>query len=250
MDTDAFADPDFRDRLRKLLRLLASDHAQEADTARRMLLAHLAQHELSAHDLADRLAGPAQDHDRVAELRAALHHAEQRAARADAALRRAESALAQAPRPRSHRGRAARIGLAAGLVALPCAGLALLAATLFQPAPAPPAPASTPARLPPVTARGAQPFAPDPGADRSAMFSTGGAVREVRRPGGWVGTVTFNGTELRETVLPGAAVRATLMAGARVVVFATVSHDGVAWLEVSSDSGPGFVPASRVQKGG
>lgn len=248
MDTDAFADPDFRDRLRKLLRLLASDHEQEADTARRMLLAQLAQHNLSAHDLADRLAGPARDQDRVSELRTALRHAEQRAARTEAALRRAESALAQAPRPRSHRGRAARIGLAAVLVALPCAGLALLATTLLQPAP--PAPAPAPVRLPPVTARGVQPFAPDPGADRSAMFSTGGAVREVRRPGGWVGTVTFNGTELRETVLPGAAVRATLMAGARVLVFGTITHDGMAWLEVSSDSGPGFVPASRVQKGG
>ena len=246
MSINPFADPDFRDRLRKLLRLLASDQEQEADTARRMLLAHLAQHDLSAHELADRLAGPAVDQDRTPELRAALRHAEQRAAWMETALRRAEATLAEGARPRSRRSRAARIGLAAGLVVLPCAGLAFLAATLFQPSP----PAPAPVGLPPAAARGVQPFAPEPGADRSTMFSTGGAVREVRRPGGWVGTVTFNGTELRENVLPGAAVRATLPAGARVVVFSTVVHDGVAWLEVSSDSGPGYVSASRVQKGG
>lgn len=248
MSTDPFADPEFRDRLRKLVRLLASDHEQEADTARRMMLAQLAQHNLSAHDLADRLAGPAErrDQDRTAELRAALRHAEQRTVWMEAALRRAEAALAESARTRPRLGPGARVGLAAALVVLPCAGLAFLAAALFQPSP----PAPAPINLPPAAARGVQPFAPEPGADRSTMFSTGGAVREVRRPGGWVGTVTFNGTELRETVLPGAAVRATLQAGARVVVFGTAMHDGVAWLEVSSDSGPGYVPASRVQKGG
>jgi hypothetical protein len=54
-DTDPFADAAFVSRLQKLLPMLGSAQAAEADAARRKLLEHLGSHRLSLSDLAQRL---------------------------------------------------------------------------------------------------------------------------------------------------------------------------------------------------
>lgn len=240
---DPFADADFQERLRKLLRMLASDQEQEADNARRKLLSHLAQHDLSANDLADRLAGPPSEELEAA--RAAMRHAEQHAARADARRHRAEAALAEAMRGTTGKGRRLRIALAMLLVALPCAGIAAL--LLFN-APGPPprsvatsAPLASSAPPPPM-------LRDDMSPSGTAMFSTGGVVREVRQPAEWSGTVLVAGTELRSDMRPDAIVLATLGAGARVTVQRSVTYQGMEWLQVSTDDGPGFVPVGRVRR--
>lgn len=245
---DPFSDPEFQERLRKLLRMLASDQDQEADTARRKLLAHLAQHDLSANDLADRLAGPPSEE--IEAARAAMRHAEQHAARADARRHRAEAALAeaglvQAGRGATGKGRRLRIALALLLVALPCAGIAAL--LLLNVSGPPPRPVSAPLPLassaPPAPALREEPLP-----SGTAMFSTGGIVREVRQPAEWPGTILVAGTELRSDMRPDAIVLATLQAGARVTVQRSMTYQGMEWLQVSTEDGPGFVPVGRVRR--
>lgn len=240
---DPFSDPEFQERLRKLLRMLASDQDQEADTARRKLLSHLAQHDLSANDLADRLAGPPSEELEAA--RAAMRHAEQHAARADARRHRAEAALAEAARGTTGKGRRLRIALAMLLVALPCAGIAaLLLLNASGPSPRPaPAPRPLASSAPTATVPHEERSASD-----TAMFSTGGVVREVRQPAEWSGTVLVAGTELRSDMRPDAIVLATLGAGARVTVQRSVTYQGMEWLQVSTADGPGFVPVGRVRR--
>ncbi len=242
---DPFSDPEFQERLRKLLRMLASDQDQEADNARRNLQTNLAQNDLSANDLADRLAGPPSEE--IEAARAAMRHAEQHAARADARRHRAEAALAEAMRGTAGKGRRLRIALAMLLVILPCAGIAAL--LLFNASGPPPRQAAAPLPL----ASSAPAPAPAPHEDASssgtAMFSTGGVAREVRQPSEWSGTVLVAGTELRSDMRPDAIVLATLQAGARVTVQRSVTYQGMEWLQVSTDNGPGFVPVGRVRRG-
>lgn len=256
---DPFSDPEFQERLRKLLRMLASDQEQEADNARRKLLSHLAQHELSANDLADRLAGPPSEELEAA--RAAVRHAEQHAARADARRQRAEAALAETGlmtaaglaetgRGRSRRGRSLRIALALLLVVLPCAGVAgLLLYNASGPNAPGPAPSQPVTALSPLTAAPLAALPPAPAVrNETAMFSTGNVVREVRQPAEWSGTVLVAGTELRSDMRPDAIVLATLQAGARVTVQRSLTYQGMEWLQVSTADGPGFVPVGRVRR--
>lgn len=261
---DPFSDPEFQERLRKLLRMLASDQEQEADTARRKLLSHLAQHELSANDLADRLAGPPSEELEAA--RAAVRHAEQHAARADARRQRAEAALAETGlaetglmaaaglaetrRGRPRRGRGLRIALALLLVVLPCAGVAgLLLYNASGPNAPGPAPSQTVVAPMPLTTAPLAALPPAPAVrNETAMFSTGGVVREVRQPAEWSGTVLVAGTELRSDMRPDAIVLATLQAGTRVTVQRTMTYQGMEWLQVSTADGPGFVPVGRVRR--
>lgn len=240
---DPFSDPEFQERLRKLLRMLGSDQEQEAETARRKLLSHLAQHELSANDLADRLAGPPSEE--IEAARAAMRHSEQHAARADARRRRAEAALAEAMRASTGKGRRLRIALATLLVALPCAGIgALLLLNVSGPPPRPvPAPLPLASSAPPAPA-----LHEDVPPSGTAMFSTGGVVREVRQPTEWSGTILVAGTELRSDMRADAIVLATLQAGARVTVQRSLTYQGMEWLQVSTEDGPGFVPVGRVRR--
>lgn len=239
---DPFSEPEFQDRLRKLLRMLASDQEQEADTARRKLLQHLAQHDLSANDLADRLGGAPSEE--LAAARTAARHAEQRAARADERRVQAEFALAAGRPPGSRSSRATRVGLGVLLVAVPCAGLALFL-LLNGPAEAPvrrfaaPTPAAQAPRAAP------SPAAP---AEGTAMFSTGGMVSEVRQPPEWAGAILGGGTELRSDMRPDALVLAVLQEGERVTVQRAVTYQGSEWLQVNTTSGPGFVPIARVRR--
>jgi hypothetical protein len=59
-ETDPFSDAAFTSRLNKLLPMLGSAQAAEADTARRKLMEHLGQHRLSFTDLAQRLRNGAE----------------------------------------------------------------------------------------------------------------------------------------------------------------------------------------------
>ena len=240
---DPFAEPEFQDRLRKLLRMLASDQEQEADTARRKLLQHLAQHDLSANDLADRLSGSPSEE--LAAARTAARHAEQRAARADERRVQAEFALAAGRPPGSRSSRATRVGLGVLLLAVPCAGLALF--LLLN------GPTEAPVRrfAAPVPAPAAQAPRAGPGpasAAGTAMFSTGGMVSEVRQPLEWAGAVLGVGTELRSDMRQDALVLAVLQEGERVTVQRAVTYQGSEWLQVSTASGPGFVPTARVRR--
>ncbi len=246
---DPFADPEFQDRLRKLLRMLASDQEQEADTARRKLLQHLAQHDLTANDLADRLSGSPSEE--LAAARTAVRHAEQRAARAEERRAQAEFALS-AGRGGSRAGRRSsrgtRIGLGVLMLAVPCAGLALfllLSGRAESPSRrAAPAPASTALAAPAAP----RPAPGQPMAEGTAMFSTGGMVREVRQPAEWVGAISGAGAELRSDMRPDALVLAVLQDGERVTVQRAVTYQGAEWLQISTASGPGFVPTARVRR--
>ena len=251
--SDPFAEPEFQDRLRKLLRMLASDQDQEADTARRKLLQHLAQHDLSANDLADRLSGAPSEE--LAAARTAMRHAEQRAARAEERRAQAEFALGAGRggegvggRSRRRSSRGTRVGLGVLALAVPCAGLALF--LLLNRHAEPPARrvASAPASTAPAAPAAPRPPPSQPSAEGTAMFSTGGIVREVRQPAEWVGTVAGAGAELRSDMRPDALVLAVLQDGERVTVQRAVTYQGAEWLQVSTASGPGFVPVARVRR--
>lgn len=241
--SDPFAEPEFQDRLRKLLRMLASDQEQEADTARRKLLQHLAQHDLSANDLADRLSGTPSEE--LSAARTAARHAEQRAARAEERRAQAEFALA-AGRTGERSSRATRIGLGVLGLTASCAGLALflLLGRAETPARQVTAAPSAPSYAAP-TPRSAQGQAQG---DGTAMFSTGGMVREVRQPPEWTGVVAGSGAELRSDMRPDALVLAVLQEGERVTVQRALTYQGAEWLQVSTASGPGFVPVARVRR--
>ena len=241
---DPFAEPEFQDRLRKLLRMLASDQEQEADTARRKLLQHLAQHDLSANDLADRLSGSPSEE--LMAARTAARHAEQHAARADERRVQAEFALAAAGRIGGRSNRATRVGLGVLLLAVPCAGLALFL-LLNGPAEAPVRRFAAPTPAPAAQAPRAAPSLAAP-AEGTAMFSTGGMVSEVRQPPEWAGAILGVGTELRSDMRPDALVLAVLQEGERVMVQRAVTYQGSEWLQVNTTSGPGFVPIARVRR--
>ena len=131
------------------------------------------------------------------------------------------------------------------LLAVPCAGLALF--LLLN------GPTEAPVRrfAAPVPAPAAQAPRAGPGpasAAGTAMFSTGGMVSEVRQPLEWAGAVLGVGTELRSDMRPDALVLAVLQEGERVTVQRAVTYQGSEWLQVSTASGPGFVPTARVRR--
>ncbi len=118
--TDLLADPGTRERAAKLLRLLASDAAGEAEAARTALLRLLARHGATFDDLAHGLldAPPPSDvaPDEASALRVVLTATERRAALAEAASR---AASVEAKRLRAVAARWRAMGVAgAGVGAL------------------------------------------------------------------------------------------------------------------------------------
>ena len=184
--SDPFSDAEFTGRAGKLLRMLASDHAGEAEAARLKLLQWLDQHGTTINDVADRLGGPARRPAEpdfgngsgsardMAMLRAQVREAEIIAAEA---LRANERQRLQAARAMQERRRERLIGSGACL-ALAGLSLWLLARPAPAPvtvvrvvpaAPAPPPPAASPQR--PALQEAAPAMPPPPAWERPAYVT-------------------------------------------------------------------------------
>lgn len=251
---DAFRDPDFTERLVKLLAMLSTEHPAEADTARRKLLAHLQARGLSLADLVRRVQfSPAPPGRRGAEpfedqgdLREARELADRRyhdmlqenrrlvrlAATAEAearALRRKVGAL-----------RAAVLGVAAVAV-----GFLVIAIEIAFPAYL--------ASGDPIRMAESIPPRVQPWAEAAAAALPPPSSSPRRRPGeagtGEVGVIVAKQASLLTTADHTAPVRATLPHGARVLVVRTLEEDGLIWSEVRSAQGPGYVAATEIGSG-
>ena len=257
---DPFADPEMRERAAKLLRLLASDAAGEAEAARAALLRLLARHDASLDDLTQRLLGPAPDD--LPAVRAALAAAERRAALAEAAGR---DALVAARRLRLSTSRFRIVAIGAGGAASLLLALALLPSggndnrsgpqpvTLTSPAFAPPAlrvpqppqppPAVVPSAPPPAdqgmsveepTEQSPPPAEPAPGRQPVTTARRGRVVAP-------------EGVLLRLDPVPGVPAVALLPQGTTVIIDQAFPMLGTDWMQVRSSMGAGFVPASTIR---
>ncbi len=259
---DPLTDPETRERLAKLLRLLASDAAGEAEAARAALLRLLARHGASLDDLTQRLLGPAPDD--LPALRAALAAAERRAALAEAASR---AALAAAQRLRASLTLVRIVAIAASGAAALLLTFALLPVadsgtrggsvpgaltSVAAPSVAPAPPRSQPSQAirsppPPVSSRGdhgmdigattAQPPLPsEPAPSRQPVT--------IARRGR---VVAPEGVLLRLDPVPGVPSVALLPMGTKVVIDQAFPMLGTDWMQVRTPLGAGFVPASTIK---
>ncbi|MBV9747595.1 MAG: hypothetical protein JO157_02160 [Acetobacteraceae bacterium] len=247
---DPLADPEMRERAAKLLRLLASDAAGEAEAARAALLRLLARHGTSLDDLTQRLLGPAPDDSPA--LRAALAAAERRTAVAEAA---SSAALATAKRLR------ASIKLFR-IVAVAASGAAtLLLIFVFLPGgsgsgggsvpvtvasvAAPPV-ATAPARSQPSQAvQSSPPTAASH--DDHGMGTEAAAGRPPPTAARRGRVVAPEGVLLRLDPVPGVPSVALLPVGTKVVIDQAFPMLGTDWMQVRTPMGAGFVPASTIK---
>ncbi len=259
---DPFADPEMRERVAKLLRLLASDAAGEADAARTALLRLLARHGASLDDLTQRLLGPASDD--LPALRTFLAAAERRAALAEATSR---AALTEAGRLHTSVTLFRIIAIAAGgvialllaLALLPSSGSGNPAPLALTPASAPPAmpvpsrrqpPSAAPSSPPPASShadhemsfeefsRQLLPTAPSPVEPAPAQQPIA-AARRGR-------VVAPEGVLLRLDPVPGVPSVALLPLGTKVIIDQAFPMLGTDWMQVRTSAGAGFVPASTI----
>jgi hypothetical protein len=261
--SELFSDPEARERAAKLTRLLGSDAAGEAEAARTALIRLLARHGATADDLAHRLFESASED--APALRITLAEAERRAALAEAA---SYTALAEARRLRARARRLRFVAIGAGGFAVLALALALVTLA-WPPGPSsPPAslssgdavkppdrPASPPAAPPPtapsITAPSLSPLPvgppakPAPDAAQSTASSQGQADGQAL-PGRRGKVVEPEGVLLRLDPVPGTPTVAMLPPGTKVVIDQVFPMLGTDWMQVRTEKGAGFVPASTI----
>jgi len=258
-DQDSFADPVFVERLTKLLPMLGSAQAEEADTARRMLIAHLLHHHLSMTDLAERLRAPVdapapapvprrpaprsqseaeltRELDLTRHARAAAEEWAHKAAQENAVLRKnLDRANDELQRLATGRG-VARILAAAGMIGT--AGLAaVLGAEQLLPlrdhSAAIEAVATPDVDHLPVTMRYSFPdAAPSPPSPPV--------------PGELVGAILLNDLAIHAAPSADSPTRAYLQRGTQVVILRDLVDHGLDWSEVRAGTTTGFVPSGAV----
>ena len=243
-DPDPFADPAFLDRFGKLLPMLGSGQANEADTARRKLLEHLGQHRLTLTDVATRIRRPPQPP--VAPARTAseaelmreldlVRHA-QRASEQMARNALQQNAVLQNRTSRAETAQLAaqvnRRGERIAMFAATALAVALLAVVVFD---------HMPGRSPADEAAGPisatmQPSRPPLGVpDSPAMVE-----------GEHLGSVLSHDIAVRADPAPESRIVGFLAHGTAVVVVRETEQGGVNWVLVRSTVGAGYVPASSV----
>ncbi len=243
-DPDPFADPAFLDRFSKLLPMLGSGQANEADTARRKLLEHLGQHRLTLTDVATRIrrppqaAAPASRSASEAELMRELdlvRHAQR------ASEQMARSALQQNAQLQHRATYAETAQLAAqvqrrgeriAMFAATALAIALLAIVVFD---------HMPGRIPaddaasPITATMQPTRPPLTEPDAPAMVD-----------GERLGTVLSHDIAVRADPAPDSHIVGFLSHSTAIVVVRETEAGGVKWVLVRSNVGAGYVPASSV----
>ncbi len=244
-DPDPFADPAFLDRFGKLLPMLGSGQANEADTARRKLLEHLGQHRLTLTDVATRIRRPPQvapapartasEAELTRELDLVRH-----AQRASEQM--ARSALQQNAQLQSRASRAETAQLAAqvhrrgeriAMFAATALAVGLLAIVVFDHMPGR-APADDGAASP-ITATMQPSRPPLATPDAPAMVD-----------GERLGSVLSHDIAVRADPAPESRIVGFLAHGTAVVVVRETEANGVKWVLVRSTVGAGYVPASSV----
>ena len=217
--------------------MLASDQEAEAETARRKLLDHLAQHGVSISDLTARLRqAPSATLDAMS--RETLQHAEYRAQRAETARTAAEGMnsrllrIADQARRRLWTAWAVSAGLAGTLAMV---GLVYLLADLGA-SDVKIARANTVQQVEPRVADSVR------SRDEPAPPNTEAQPSGARTVGEWTGTVQLT-AELLDEANSAAQRRAMLDPGARVLVLQT----GPVWLHVRSEHGDGYVLKALVR---
>jgi hypothetical protein len=245
---DPFADPEMRERVAKLIRLLASDAAGEADAARTALLRLLTRHGASLDDLTQRLLGPTPDD--LPTLQTYLTAAERRAALAEAASR---TARAETERLRTSATFLRIIAIGGGGAAVLLLALALLPSSDSSghrsPDPVAPAPAFPDAPSPPPLRPAPQPPPAVPSPPPPAPLSAAPGPEPARQPvttarRGQV--VAPEGVLLRLDPVPGVDSVALLPQGTKVIIDQAFPMLGTDWMQVRSPKGAGFVPASTI----
>ncbi|MGI4975418.1 MAG: SH3 domain-containing protein [Janthinobacterium lividum] len=247
-DPDPFADPAFLDRFGKLLPMLGSGQANEADTARRKLLEHLGQHRLTLTDVATRIRRPPQAPPAPPPPARSAHEVElmreldlvRHAQRASEQM--ARSALQQNAHLQNRASRAESAQLAAqvhrrgeriAMFAATALAVGLLAIVVLDHMPG-----SVPAddgAAGPITAT-MQPSRPPlvaPGAPAMA-------------DGERLGSVLSHDIAVRADPAPESHIVGFLAHGTAVVVVREAEAGGVNWVLVRSTVGAGYVPASSV----
>ena len=247
-DPDPFADPAFLDRFGKLLPMLGSGQANEADTARRKLLEHLGHHRLTLTDVATRLRRPPQAP--AAPARSAgeaeltreldlVRHAQR------ASEQMARSALQQNAQLQNRASRAESAQLAAqvqrrgeriAMFSATALAVGLLAIVVLDHMPgralADDGAASTiTATMQPTRPPLAAPDAPG----LQAMVD-----------GERLGSVLSHDIAVRADPAPESRIVGFLAHGTAVVVVREAEANGVKWVLVRSTVGAGYVPASSV----
>ena len=244
-ETDPFSDAAFTSRLNKLLPMLGSAQAAEADTARRKLLEHLGQHRLSFTDLAYRLRDSGErpsflqggrEMSLERQLAIARSAKQEAAAEAIAASTRAHALEINLQQATFEIGRVlgslarARSWAAAGWMV---AALSLSLAVLprLWPAPA----ASRHAAEMATNAAALQPEDP---------FAADGVLRVG--VGESTGTAAVQDLPIRLMPNDDANVRAFLNRGERVIIQQQVREGQQTWLLVRSATGTGWARAGDV----
>ena len=247
-DPDPFADPAFLDRFSKLLPMLGSGQANEADTARRKLLEHLGHHRLTLTDVATRIRLPPQapaprSGNGEAELKRELdlvRHAQR------ASEQMARSALQQNAHLQSRATHAETAHLAAlvhrrgeriAMFAATALAVGLLAIVVLDhrpghiPSDDPPGPiqATMQPSRPPLGAQGA------PASALPAMLD-----------GERLGSVLTHDIAVRADPAPESRILGFLAHDTSVAVVRETEANGVRWVLVRSAVGAGYVPASSV----
>ncbi len=249
-DPDPFADPAFLDRFGKLLPMLGSGQANEADTARRKLLEHLGQHRLTLTDVATRIrrppqvaapaapAAPAARGASEAELMRELdlvRHAQR------ASEQMARSALQQNAQLQHRATHAETAQLAAqvhrrgeriAMFAATALAIALLAVVVFD---------HMPGRVPADDA--ASPIT-------ATMQPTRPPLNEPAAPamadGERLGNVLSHDIAVRADPAPDSRIVGFLAHGTAIVVVREIEAGEVKWVLVRSNAGVGYIPASSV----
>ncbi len=237
MDQDAFRDPAFVTRLGKLLPMLGSSQAGEAEAARTKLLEHLSHHRLSLNDLAQRLGAPPsrrrdEDTPRL-DLQQALQAArlaENRAhsmVRQNAMLRRQLDNAELARQKLAARRNYGLIVGGSGYVFLLIGALIIYGGVFAPAAPPPPAAPGQPVTIQSTFPRPS--LAPDAEPGRAA-------------------TVLADGQPVRANPVPDAPVRTYLPRGTSVLEMYRVTRDGLEWSQIRSDAGTGFIPTTSITR--
>jgi hypothetical protein len=255
---ELFSDPEACERAAKLMRLLGSDVAGEAEAARTALMRLLARHGATADDLAQRLFEPMPDD--APALRIALAAAERQATMAEAA---SHTALAETRRLRAGAKRLRFVAIGTGVVA--ALMLVVLAWRLGSGSLTPVAPAHNPARpsdhteaeapaAPAITAPSLSPLPagppakPIPAPDATQPATAPQTQLEGQAlPSGRRGKVIApEGVLLRLDPVPGTPSVALLPEGTKVVIDQAFPMLGTDWMQVRTAAGAGFVPASTI----
>jgi hypothetical protein len=247
-ETDPFSDAAFITRLNKLLSMLGSEQAEEADTARRKLIEYLGHYRLSFTDLAQRLRDSgerpsftqgAREMSLERQLAIARTAKQEAVAEANAANARLHSMEVEFQQQTFEIGRLLRLQTSARawmVTSWALATAALLLGVLPRVLPATQHPASQaaePARL----QASLQP--PDPYANTGPLHVG---------PGEIPGTAAVQDLAIRLSPNDDANVRAFLNRGERLVVQQAVRIGPQTWLLIRTTTGTGWVRAGDVER--